>query len=129
MKDDSRGVSYVGENMRTQAISMPVRTNQAYLTRKNNCNPNFKSNCNCVVVPVYQQEEDTFGRWAAKSILTGAAFSLVWDLGTNVAAKYSKNIDTISGKKMLSNAALLAGIFLLVGAVFKGVNKIFDFKI
>ena len=122
MKDDSRGVSYVGEKMKTQAISMQ----SAYITRKNsNSNPNFGNGCRYVAVPV-GPEEDTFVQWAGKNIVTAAAVSLIWDLGTNVVAKFSENVPRVSAKNMLHNIPKVAGVFLLVGGIFKAVSNIMD---
>ncbi|MCQ2957560.1 MAG: hypothetical protein MJ180_01510 [Candidatus Gastranaerophilales bacterium] len=111
--------------MRTQAISMQISASQAYNTKKNSNTTDFRG-CTCMVVPVGQQKEDSFIKWTTKNALTGAAFSLVWDLGTNVAAKCSKNIEKVPGKEIAKNVPKVAGIFLLVGGVFKLISNIID---
>jgi len=121
LKDDSRGVSCVGEKMKTQAVSMQ----SACITRNSRSNPNFGNGCRCVAIPVSTQE-DTFVNWAAKNIVTASAVSLIWDMGTNVAAKFSNNIDSVSAKQMLHNVPKVAGVFLLVGGIFKAVSNIMD---
>ena len=111
--------------MKTQAISMQISANQAYNTRKENTNTNFRG-CTCLVVPVSQPQEDSFVKWTAKNAFAGAAFSLLWDLGTNAAAHYSSNIEKIPTKEVFKNIPKVAGIFLLASGVFKVINNIID---
>ena len=112
--------------MKTQAISMPMSANQAYITRKNNNTANFNGSYEYVVVPAGSQHEDTFVRWAAKNIITASAFSLIWDLGTNVVSKWNKNVDKVPTKEMFKNVPKVAGIFLLVGGLFKAISNVID---
>ena len=121
---DSRGVSQVGEKMRTQAISMQTASNGAFNTRNVSSNNNFNGRT-FVAVQTYPKQ-DTFGVWAAKNVITGAAFSAIWDIGTNIVAKFSKNVDTIPVKQMFKNAPKVAGIFLLMGGIFRVVNNAID---
>ena len=106
--------------MKIQAIN----TQNACITR-NNSNPKFGNACRCVAIPVTTQD-DTFVGWAGRNIVTAAAVSVLWDLGTNIAAKFSDTVDTVSAKKMLHNIPKVAGIFLLVGGVFKAVDNIMN---
>ncbi len=79
-----------------------------------------------MAVPVNQPCEDSFAKWTAKNAISGAAFSLVWDLGTNMVAKCSKNVESVPTKEVLKNMPKVAGIFLLVGGVFKAISNIID---
>ncbi len=97
---------------------------QAYNTRQNGSNFN---GCNVAVVPCGQQN-DSFAKWATKNVVTASAFSLAWDLGTNVCSKFSKNVDSISAKQMAKNVPIVAGIFMLIGGIFKGVSHVIDNK-
>ncbi len=109
--------------MKTQAIN----AQSACFTRNTNSysNPNFKSGCTYIAVPVNAQE-DSFVKWAGKNIVAASAFSVVWDLGTNVVAKFAKDVDSVSKKQMLKNIPTVAGVFLLIGGIFKLVNNIMD---
>ena len=111
--------------MKTQAISMQISANQAYNTRKENKNTNFNG-CTYLVVPACQPKEDSFVKWTAKNAFAGAAFSLVWDLGTNIAAHYSKNVEKIPTKEIFKNIPKVAGIFLLASGVFKVISNFID---
>lgn len=111
--------------MKTQAISMQTASNSAYYTRNNGPKRNFNGGTTVVAVPVYPRE-DSFGVWAAKNVITGAAFSAIWDIGTNVVAKFSKNVEQIPVKQMFKNAPKVAGIFLLMGGIFRLVNNAID---
>ena len=111
--------------MKTQAISMQTASRSLLNTRNNAGSRNFNGGTTYVAVPVYPRE-DSFGVWAAKNVVTGAAFSAVWDIGTNVVAKFNKNIETIPVKQMLKNAPKVAGIFLLMGGIFRLVNNAID---
>jgi len=111
--------------MKTQAISMQLSASQAYNTRKENNNTSFKG-CTCMVVPICQPQEDSFVKWTAKNAFAGAAFSLVWDLGTNAASHFSKNIEKIPTKEIFKNIPKVAGIFLLASGVFKAIGNIID---
>ena len=106
--------------MKIQAIN----TQNMCITR-NNSNPNFGSACRCVAIPVSNQE-DTFIGWAGRNIVTASAVSVLWDMGTNIAAKFSDTVDAVPVKKMLHNIPKVAGIFLLVGGVFKAVDNIMN---
>ncbi len=121
---DSRGVSQVGEKMKTQAISMQTASHSAFNTRNTGRGNNF--NGGRTFVAVQYPREDSFGVWAAKNVITGAAFSAIWDIGTNVVAKFSKNVETIPVKQMFKNAPKVAGIFLLMGGIFRLVNNAID---
>ena len=127
-KDDSRGVSWVGENMRLQAISMPRANANAYITKNSSKNITNKGGNTYVPVPANKNGE-TFLTWAAKSVLTASLFSFVLDLGTNVYAKHSKTVDNIPFKEMPKNALKATGIFLLIGAIFQGVSNLVDKKL
>lgn len=110
--------------MRIQAISMPVARSQAYNTRQESSNFNGGT---YAIVPSGSQN-DSFAKWAAKNVITASAFSLAWDLGTNACAKFSKNVDPISAKQMFKNVPIVAGIFILIGGIFKGVSHVIDKK-
>jgi len=88
-----------------------------------------KSNPNFSGTSVYSAEQgDTFAAWATKNVATAATFSVAWDLGTNILSKFSKNIDTIPVNRMASNVARVAGVFLLIGGIFRAVSNIVDKK-
>ena len=110
--------------MKTQAIGMQTINNQAYNLSKNGSNNSFKGQT-YVIVPSAPQG-DSFTTWAAKNIITGSAFSIAWDLGTNLCAKFSKGVDAIPFKEMPKNALKVAGIFLLIGGIFRGVSHVLD---
>lgn len=110
--------------MRIQSISMQSANATAYNTRKDSSNFNGRT---YAIVPNGNQG-DTFASWAAKNVLTASAFSIAWDLGTNACAKFSKNIDPISAKQMVKNVPIVAGIFMLIGGIFKAVSHIIDKK-
>ena len=110
--------------MKTQAIGMQPALGGAYSTRQSS-NKNFNGGTTLVAVPVYPKE-DTFVTWAAKNVITASVFSLVWDLGTNAVAKYHKNVETIPVKQMFKNVPRVAGIFLLIGGIFRIVNNAID---
>ena len=110
--------------MKTQAISMQMTNNHAYNLSKNGSNNSFKGQT-YVIVPSAPQG-DSFTTWAAKNIITGSAFSIAWDLGTNLCAKFSKGVDAIPFKEMPKNALKVAGIFLLIGGIFRGVSHVLD---
>ena len=109
--------------MKTQAIN----AQGACFTRntQNTVNPNFKGGYTYVAVPVTSRE-DSFVKWAGKNVVAASAFSVIWDLGTNVVSKFVKDVDAVSGKQMLKNIPTVAGVFLLVGGIFKLVNNIMD---
>lgn len=109
--------------MKTQAISVQTASNSVY--NRQNRNENFNGGRTFVAVPVYPRE-DSFGTWATKNIATGAGFSFVWDIGTNIVAKFNKNVDAIPVKQIFKNAPKVAGIFLLMGGIFKLVNNAID---
>ena len=111
--------------MRTQAIGMPMVS--AYNTRKNE--KAFNGGSQYVLVPAESQQGDSFGHWAAKNVVTAAVFSLAWDLGTNACAKLGANIDSVSAKEMFKNVPKVAGVFLLIGGIFKAVSHFMDKKI
>lgn len=122
---DSRGVSQVGEKMKTQAISMQTASNSVFNnTRTVNRGNNFNGRT-FVAVQTYPRQ-DSFGTWAAKNIITGAAFSAIWDVGTNLVAQFNKKVDAIPVKQMFKNAPKVAGIFLLMGGIFRLVNNAID---
>lgn len=108
--------------MRTQAISMPMVN--AYNTRKEG--NAFNGGSHYVLVPADTQQGDSFGRWAAKNVVTASVFSLAWDLGTNACAKLGANFDPVSAKEMFKNVPKVAGVFLLIGGIFKAVSHIMD---
>ena len=110
--------------MKTQAISMQMASTQAYNTRKSNTN-GFKGGTTYVIVPA-SLKEDTFGTWAAKNVITASLFSVAWDMGTNVVSKFSKNVEAISAKQMCKNVPKVAGVFLLIGGIFKLVSNAID---
>ena len=101
-----------------------MASTQAYNTRKSNTN-GFKGGTTYVIVPA-SLKEDTFGTWAAKNVITASAFSLLWDLGTNLVAKVNKNVDAIPAKQMFKNVPKVAGVFLLIGGIFKLVSNAID---
>ena len=103
---------------------MQLATRSAYDTR-NNSDKNFGSGPRVAVIPVYPKE-DTFGTWAVKNVVTASAFSLIWDIGSNVVSKFNKNVEAIPVKQMLKNIPRVAGIFLLIGGIFKLVNNAID---
>lgn len=109
--------------MKTQAISMQTASHSTFNTRNASRNNNFNGR---TFVAVQYPREDSFGVWAAKNVITGAAFSAIWDIGTNVVAKFSKNVETIPVKQMFKNAPKVAGIFLLMGGIFRVVNNAID---
>ena len=111
--------------MKTQAISMQTASGNLLSARSNSRNRNFNGGTTYVAVPVYPRE-DSFGVWAAKNVITGAAFSAIWDIGTNVVAKCNKNVEKIPVKQMFKNAPKVAGIFLLMGGIFRLVNNAID---
>lgn len=110
--------------MRIESISMP--TTCAYNTRKNG--QAFNGGSTYVIVPADTQQGDSFGHWATKNIVTASVFSLAWDLGTNACAKLGMNVDTISAKEMFKNVPKVAGVFLLIGGIFKAVSHFMDKK-
>ena len=111
--------------MKTQAICMQPALSGAYNTRQSS-NKNFNGGgTTFVAVPVYPKE-DTFVTWAAKNVITASVFSLVWDIGTNAVAKFSKNVERIPVKQMFQNVPRVAGIFLLIGGIFRIVNNAID---
>ena len=108
--------------MRTQAIN----AQSALITRNtnNNSNPNFGT-CRYVAVPADAQE-DSFVKWIGKGVANASAFSLLWDLGKNVVARFVKNVDYVSPKQMLKNIPVVVAAFLLIDGTFKVVDKLFD---
>ena len=104
---------------------MPMVSTQAYNTRKESSNKNFNGGSTYVVVPV-SQREDSFGVWAAKNVITASVFSLAWDMGTNVVSRFAKNVERIPVKQMMRNVPKVAGVFLLIGGIFKLVNNAID---
>jgi len=98
--------------MLVNAINVqPIRGGSQF--KSINCNPNFKG------TTVYTDQEDTFAAWATKNVATAAAFSVIWDAGTNILSKFSRNIDSVPVGKMASNIARVSGVFLLIGGIFK----------
>ena len=97
----------------------PIKGAQYNLSNRN---PDFKGK------DVYSEKGDTFAAWATKNIATAATFSVAWDLGTNILSNFSKNIDAVPVNKMVSNIARVAGVFLLIGGIFKAVSHIVDKK-
>ena len=110
--------------MKTQAISMQMASKQAYNTRKGS-SKNFNGGSTYVVVPAYPQE-DSFGSWAAKNIISASVFSVAWDLGTNVVSKFAKNVEAIPAKQIFKNIPKVAGVFLLIGGIFRVVSNAID---
>ena len=45
-----------------------------------------------------------------------------------LSTNFSKNIDAVPVNKMVSNIARVAGVFLLIGGIFKAVSHIVDKK-
>ena len=43
-------------------------------------------------------------------------------------SKFSKNVDAVPLSRMGSNIARVAGVFLLIGGIFKAVSKVVDKK-
>ncbi|MDD3593753.1 MAG: hypothetical protein PHX18_03895 [Candidatus Gastranaerophilales bacterium] len=78
-----------------------------------------------VIVPA-EIKKDTFIGWAGKNIAAASAFSVVWDLGNNLASKFFKSVEPITIKQMLHNIPKVAGIFLLIGGIFKAINGLFN---
>ncbi len=95
----------------------PIKGAQYNLSNRN---PNFNG------TNVYSEQGDTFAAWATKNIATAATFSVAWDVGTNILSKFSKNIDAVPLNRMGSNIARVAGVFLLIGGIFKAVSKVVD---
>ena len=95
----------------------------AYNTRKEGSS--FNGGNNFVLVPA-NNGQDSFGRWAVKNVITASIFSLAWDLGTNACAKLGKNIEPVEVKDMFKNVPKVAGVFLLVGGIFKAVSHFID---
>ena len=104
---------------------MQMASKQAYNTGNNSSNRNFNGGTTYVIVPT-GPKEDTFATWTAKNVITASAFSLLWDLGTNAFSKINKNVDAIPFKQMLKNVPKVAGVFLLIGGIFKLVNNAID---
>jgi len=111
--------------MRTQAISMQ----NAYITRKTSDSTNFKNGTTYVIVPT-EENQDSFVKWASKSVITASVFSALYDLGHNAAVKMNwlKNAEMVSGKQMMKNIPQVAGVFLLIGGIFKVVSDFIDKK-
>lgn len=103
---------------------MPMAKSQTYAQSQETSNNNFKGTT-YVIVP-NGPKEDTFTSWAAKNILTASAFSLAWDLGTNACAKFSSTIEPVTLKQMFKNIPQIAGVFLLIGGIFKAVSHLID---
>lgn len=78
-----------------------------------------------VVVPA-EIQKDTFVGWVGRNIVAASAFSVVWDLGNNLASKFFKSVEPITIKQMGYNIPKVAGIFLLIGGIFKAINGLFD---
>jgi len=108
--------------MRIESIGMPMVS--AYNTRKEG--KNAFNGGTYVLVPAESQQGDSFGRWATKNVVTASVFSLAWDLGTNACVKMGANFDPVSAKEMFKNVPKVAGVFLLIGGIFKAVSHFMD---
>ncbi len=97
----------------------PIKGAQYNLSNRN---PNFNG------TNVDAEQRDTFAALATKNIATGAAFSVAWDAGTNILSKFSKNVDAVPLNRMGINIAKVAGVFLLIGSIFRAVSNVVDKK-